>query len=377
VPQALLPDGTVLSWKNQGQSKFNPGVKGGLTPQFNPPVPGKSYPSVDDVVGRTPAPIPNVSTQVQAPKPEPIRVGKTPARISAALDNRRYQPKPTPEGKTITREQKVALINPDPQDLKAKSKEFYSQAPVTDRHGVSYSAAPKSKLDRAYTVPASDKLVKVTQPDGTSEVVKIEGAKSIQERVRQIPGNEDVVVDSMQAHHRNVLKESTDFIQYFDDPSIVLKAYKEAGINPGDDVLQRVDLPVRLHQTDPSIKYNGYKQYAAHERLQARPGTPEHAAGTPIQAERGMSRWSHLAELPNDEARLEYLAQHIEDLKKSEQIALEAYFQQFLLQPNRQQFGVDPYIGNLGQQVLAPHNKLGDKLRQAYIDRRKRQNAKP
>lgn len=324
-----------------------------------------------------PNPLPNVSTQVQAPKPEPIRVSKKPAPLAPALSDRRYQPQPTPAGKTISREQKVALLNPDPQDLKAKTKEFYSQAPVTDRHGVSYSAAPKSKLDRPYTVPASDKLVKVTQPDGTSEVVKIEGAKSIQERVRQIPGNEDVVVDSMQAHHRNVLKESTDFMQYFDDPSLVRAAYEKAGIHAGDDVMQRVDLPVRLHQTDPSVKYDGYRQHAAHARTRGWSGTPEGTAGTPIEAERGMSRWGHLAELPNDEARLAYLEQHLQDLKKSEQIALEAYYQQFLLQPDRQQFGVDPYIGNFGQQVLAPHNKLGDKLRQAYINRRRKKGAKP
>jgi hypothetical protein len=284
-----------------------------------------------------------------------------------ADDLLRYQPKKTPEGKTISREEKVALINPDLEDLKNKTREFYSASSVTDRKGVTY----KPKQDRPYTVPLSDKEVTVVKPDGTKDVLKIEGAKTIQERVRKIPGMEDVVIDSMQAHHRFVLKESTDFMQYFDDPSIVRNAYKEAGINPGDDVMQRIDLPVRLHQTDPSIKYDGYKASAAHERLQARPGTPEHAAGTPIQAEPGMSRWGHLMDLPNDKARAKYIKQHIEDLRKSEKIGLESYFQQFLIQPGREQFGVDPYIGNFGQQVLAPHNPLGDIIRQSYVNRRR------
>ena len=290
-----------------------------------------------------------------------------------ADDLARYQPKPTPKGMTISREAKVAMINPDPTDLKAKSREFYSSSPVTDRQGVKYSP----KQDRAYTVPLTNKDVTITYPSGNKSVHTIEGARSIQERVRQIPGMEDVVIDSMQAHHRFVLKESTDFMQYFDDPSIVRKAYGKAGINPGDDVMQRIDLPVRLHQTDPSIKYQGYKQHAAHERLQARPGTPEHAAKTPIQAEPGQSRWSHLKDLPNDNARLKYIEQHIADLRKSERIGLEAFFEQFMLQPGREKFGIDPYIGNFSQQILAPHNPIGDKIRQGYVNRRRMQINEP
>jgi hypothetical protein len=348
-----LPDGRSVRISNKGNVSFD--GRTGLSP-----------------VATTTKPKPTVTSNAATPVPEVRRqlVEDYGVPEAAADDLLRYQPKPTPPGKTITREEKVALINPDPNDLKSKTKEFYSQAPITDRRGVLYSAAPGSKMDRPYSVPASDKQVKVTQPDGTSSVLKIEGAKTIQERVRQIPGMEDVVIDSMQAHHRFVLKESTDFMQYFDDPSIVRRAYEDAGIHPGDDVMQRVDLPVRLHQTDPSVKYYGYREHAAHERLQARPGTPEHAAGTPIQAEPGMSRWGHLMNLPNDKARERFIKQHIEDLKKSEKIALEAYYQQFLVQPGREQFGVDPYIGNFAQQVLAPHNIVGDIIRQSYVNRR-------
>jgi hypothetical protein len=345
-----LPNGQALRISNKGSVNFD--RRTGLSP-------------VATTAKPKPTAAPTVSTAVPDLKKQLVQdYGVTP---EVADDLLRYQPKKTPEGKTISREEKVALINPDPNDLKAKTKEFYSASEVTDRQGITY----KPKGDRPYTVPLSDKEVTVTQPDGTKNVLKIEGAKTIQERVRQMPGMEDVVIDSMQAHHRYVLKESTDFMQYFDDPSIVRKAYEDAGINPGDDVLQRVDLPVRLHQTDPSIKYDGYKQHAAHERLQARPGTPEHAAGTPIQAEPGMSRWGHLMDKPSDKERLHYIKQHIEDLKKSEKIALESYFQQFLVQPGREQFGVDPYIGNFGQQILAPHNPLGDKIRQGYVNRRR------
>lgn len=340
-----LPDGTPLKYKNHGAGSWNFENRGGVS----------VYPQ--DAPAK---PIPPAVVKKQLVQDYGI-----PADV--ADDLLRYQPKPTPEGMTISREAKVAMINPDPTDLKAKSREFYSSTPVTDRQGVKYSP----KQDRAYSVPLANKDVTITYPSGNKSVHTIEGARSIQERVRQIPGMEDVVIDSMQAHHRFVLKESTDFMQYFDDPSIVRKAYGKAGINPGDDVMQRIDLPVRLHQTDPSIKYDAYKKYAAHERLQARPGTPEHAAKTPIQAEPGQSRWSHLKDLPDDKARLKYIEQHISDLRKSERIGLEAFFQQFMLQPGREKFGIDPYIGNFGQQILAPHDPIGDKIRQGYVNRRR------
>jgi len=67
IPELLLPDNTVLSWKNQGASKVNPAVKGGATPKFTTPVPGKTYQKVEDFLGTNVSTKPNVSTQVQLP----------------------------------------------------------------------------------------------------------------------------------------------------------------------------------------------------------------------------------------------------------------------------------------------------------------------
>jgi hypothetical protein len=69
IPDLLLPDNTVLSWKNQGASKVNTAVKGGATPKFTTPVPGKTYQKVEDFLGTNVSTKPNVSIPVEVPKP--------------------------------------------------------------------------------------------------------------------------------------------------------------------------------------------------------------------------------------------------------------------------------------------------------------------
>ena len=283
--------------------------------------------------------------------------------------NLRYKPMPTPPERVLARDQKelLATAAPDTQTLKQHLKEFdtSTNAAVTVG-GVTYT--PKS--DKIRVVPASDKKLNITTPSGETSQHLIKGSKGIQENVRQMPGHEKTVIDSYQAHHRALLKESADFMSYFDDPSSVHAAYKANEVYGGTQALNRTDLPVRYHQGDLKVKgddgrvYRGYLNDAAHERLQAKPGTIEQ--GFPIQAEQGTSRWSFLANLPSDKERLEYLQYHINDLKHAQRIADESYFKQFINQPADPKYGADPYIGNFAQRVLAPHDKIAPILEQAY-----------
>ena len=288
--------------------------------------------------------------------------------------NLRYKPKPTPEGRGLARDQKelLATAAPDTQTLKTHLKEFdtSTNAAVTV-NGFTYT--PKS--DKIRVVPASDKKLNITTPSGETTQHIVKGSKTIQEEVRQLPGHEKTVIDSYQAHHRALLKESADFMSYFDDPSPIHAAYSSSKIYGGTQALNRTDLPVRYHQGDLKVKgdngrvYRGYLNDAAHERLQAKPGTIEE--GFPIQAEQGTSRWSFLADLPSDKERRQYIEYHINDLKRAQRIADESYFKQFINQPANPKFGNDPYIGNFAQQVLAPHDKIAPLIEQAYKTHRK------
>ena len=288
--------------------------------------------------------------------------------------NLRYKPKPTPEGKGLSRDEKDILATgvPDKQAFKPHEKEFDTNTNAAATvNGVTYT--PKSNKIRV--VPLTDKKINVTTPSGETTQHIVTGSRTIQEQVRQLPGHEKTVIDSFQAHHRALLKESADFMNYFDDPSPIHAAYASNKIYGGTKALNRTDLPVRYHQGDKTVKgddgrvYRGYMNDAAHERLQAKPGTIE--AGFPIQAEMGTSRWSFLADLPSDQERLQYLPFHINDLKRAQRIADESYFKQYINQRVDPKYGNNPYIGNFAQQVLAPHDKIAPILEQAYKNHRK------
>ena len=288
--------------------------------------------------------------------------------------NLRYQPKPTPQGRGLSRDEKDFLATgvPDKQAHKPHEKEFDTNTNAAATvNGVTYT--PKSNKIRV--VPLTDKKINVTTPSGETTQHIVTGSRTIQEQVRQLPGHEKTVIDSFQAHHRALLKDSADFMNYFDDPSLIHAAYASNEIYGGTKALNRTDLPVRYHQGDKTVKgddgrvYRGYMNDAAHERLQAKPGTIE--AGFPIQAEMGTSRWSFLADLPSDQERLQYLPFHINDLKRAQRIADESYFKQYINQRVDPKYGNNPYIGNFAQQVLAPHDKIAPILEQAYKHHRK------
>ena len=343
-----------------------------------PPVPSKpKHVAAPPVVEAAPAPrrvIPNNRSSPWANTPELNASRKLLIDQGLPDPNLRYHPRTTPPANRLARDQKelLATAAPDTQTLKTHLKEFdtSTNASVTVK-GVTYT--PKS--DKIRVVPAADKKLNVTTPDGVTTQHIVKGSKTIQDEVRQLPGHEKTVIDSFQAHHRALLKESADFMGYFDNPSPIHAAYKSNKVYGGTQALNRTDLPVRYHQGDLKVKgdngrvYRGYLNDAAHERLQAKPGTIEQ--GFPIQAEQGTSRWSFLADLPSDKERLKYMEYHINDLKRAQRIADESYFKQFLMQPSDAKYGSDPYIGNFAQQVLAPHNKMAPILEQAYKTNRK------
>ena len=355
-----LPGGQEAYVYNRGNVDFN--TRNGLTIKTRP---ATQAPAVRVV--------PNNRTSTWANTPELNSMRKLLINQGLPDPNLRYKPMPTPPERVLARDKKelLATAAPDEQALKQHLKEFdtSTNAAVTVG-GVTYT--PKS--DKIRVVPASDKKLNITTPSGETSQHLIKGSKGIQENVRQIPGHEKTVIDSYQAHHRALLKESADFMSYFDDPSSVHAAYKANEIYGGTQALNRTDLPVRYHQGDLKVKgdngrvYRGYLNDAAHERLQAKPGTIEQ--GFPIQAEQGTSRWSFLADLPSDKERVEYIQYHINDLKHAQRIADESYFKQFINQPADPKYGADPYIGNFAQQVLAPHDKIAPILEQAYKNRR-------
>jgi hypothetical protein len=358
-----LPDGNEVYVYNRGNVDFN--TRNGLTIKTRPSS-GQPTPTVRV--------IPNNRSSPWANTPELNSRRQLLINQGLPDPNLRYQPKPTPEGRGLARDQKelLATAAPDTQTLKTHLKEFdtSTNAAVTVK-GVTYT--PKS--DKIRVVPASDKKLNVTTSDGLTTQHIVKGSKTIQAEVRQLPGHEKTVIDSFQAHHRALLKESADFMSYFDDPSPIHAAYTSNKIYGGTQALNRTDLPVRLHQGDLTVKgdngrvYRGYLNDAAHERLQAKPGTIEE--GFPIQAEQGTSRWSFLADLKSDEERLQYVDHHINDLIRAQRIADESYFTQFLIKPADPKYGSDPYIGNFAQQVLAPHDKIAPILEQAYKTHRK------
>ena len=356
-----LPDGQEAYVYNRGNVDFN--TRNGLTIKTRP---ATQAPTTQASAVRA---VPNNKTSTWANTPELNSRRELLIKQGLPDPNLRYTPMPTPREKVLAREQKelLATAAPDEKALKQHLKEFdtSTNAAVTVG-GVTYT--PKS--DKIRVVPASDKKLNITTPSGETSQHIIKGSKGIQENVRQMPGHEKTVIDSYQAHHRALLKESADFMSYFDDPSSIHAAYKANEVYGGTQALNRTDLPVRYHQGDLKVKgdngrvYRGYLNDAAHERLQAKPGTIEQ--GFPIQAEQGTSRWSFLANLPSDKERLEYLQYHINDLKHAQRIADESYFKQFINQPADPKHGADPYIGNFAQQVLAPHDKIAPILEQAY-----------
>lgn len=362
---ANLPDNQQVVIYNRGNVDFP--TRNGLTTkviagQQTAPAPSRSA-------------TPSLRTSPWADTPE--LNAQRQAIIDAGLPdpNTRYHTKITPEGNVLTRDQKelLATAAPDKATLNQHLKEFDTSkgAPATVK-GVTYT--PNS--DKIRVVPLTDKQITITDAAGKTKVHTIPGAKTIQAEVQQIPGYEGVRIDSYQAHHQALLKESADFMSYFDDATPIHNSYGLNKVFGGTQALNRTDLPVRLHQGDLTVKgdngrvYRGYMNRAAHERLQAKPGTPE--AGFPIQAEQGTSRWSFLADLPSDKERLKYLEFHINDLKKAQRIAQESYFNQYLIDPADAKYGVDPYIGNFSQQVLAPHDKIAPILEQDYKNKRRR-----
>lgn len=329
IPPVLLPDGTVMSWKNQGQSKFNPAVKGGLTPQFNPPVPGRSYPSVDDVV--TSKPLPNVSTKVQAPKPAPI---PPTANKSPDLAQRRF----TPLDKDPTIKESRSQIdkrvrNPAlPRDL-APGKGPSDTAPPV----------PLGELnrDRVTDSPTRGQLAIGPYEPGTA-------------RAGQAYANSHLSVDGSgvaqpfkvaetQAHHStSPLKDAGDFTRGFTDEQMaIFRAKTEAaGVYAGDTQLNTAYLRQPYHQGNKV--WPEAKQSAVHPNLQSRV----------LEAKASQDRWAHMT----PQERLDNIDYFIEDALLGQRLAQEAEFAQTLLQAGNNAFN-NPFGGNLSQSVLAPLNK--------------------
>jgi hypothetical protein len=296
------------------------------------------------------------------PAEQPRRLGETPSwaktpeleKLRQELlaeglpdPNLRFNPQATPPHRKLDRETKELLVtSPHPITGKKEDtiKEFYSRSGASaEINGVKY----KPTKDNTYAVPGADKGLKI----GGQEVT-ISGAKSAQTRVRQIPGNENVKVDSHQAHHKEPLKDLAEFAGQFDNKRLVFDTLDIVKKSYGSSILNRLDLPERLHQ--PS-----FYEPSAHSRLRNQvKGFPE--SGFILEAPQGTSRWAFLEGL-TDEQKAKYMPYFLIDSKQNARIADEVGFSENLLQPGNKAT-VNPYVGNFAQQVMAPLNKDALKL---------------
>lgn len=258
--------------------------------------------------------------------------------------NQRFRPLPNDPDRYLKREAKEKLVTPKDRNTGTPSpliKEFYSRG-----------------TGQAYRVNKGDKVVQLA--DG--RLMDLKGAKTRETEVRAIPGNENVKVDWHEAHHERPLKDTADFVNAFDDQLVALTALDALGTPRASNILNRTDLPQRLHTGGP--RYN-----SAHSRLRNEmPNSPE--AGYPLEAQSGTNRWEFLRSLKNDEQRLQYLPYLMADADQNVRVAMETAFSENLLQPGNKTFK-DPYIGNLAQQVLMPPSKEAGSLIQAVRRRRR------
>lgn len=308
-----------------------------------------------------PNPIPNLSTKAQRAPFKPADIPQNPPKegtpswaSSPELEdqrlllvqqglpdpNARFRPLPTTQPmKRADKENLVTQIDPNTGKASTNINEFYSK-------------------NSAYGVSKGDKTFKYN-----GETITTKGATSRQAEVRQMPGYEDVKIDWYEAHHERPLKDLADYVNTFDDPQLALAAYDKTGQPRGSSVLNRTDLPQRLHT-------GGNKNNAAHSRLRNEmPGSPE--AGYPLEAQSGTNRWEFLRQPGmTDEQRLQYLPYLMADAQQNVKVAQQTAFSQYQLQPENNS-SRNPYIGNLSQQVLMPPDKRANSLI-AEVRRRRR-----
>jgi hypothetical protein len=384
-----LPDGTPVRYKNHGAGSWNYPNRGGISvylgepPTVKPAAASKPNVSTPVQAPKPVAPVPSPSKTANAPthsfgpppRPEQPRLSGTPrwantpdlesgrkSLIDAGLPdpNSRFNPLPKPEHRTFPGRAgkggyEVFATVPHPKTGKVQDSisEFYSQSKAEATiDGVVY----KPGKDNTYAVPGTDKPLRI----GDREIV-IEGAASRQARVREIPGNENIKVDSEQAHHIKPLKDLASFAKMFDDPSLVYRTLDEIDEVYGSTILNRLDLSTRSHQ--PSFPNS------VHDRLLNRaPGSPE--SGYILEAPQGTSRWGFLEGL-SDEDKLKYLPYLLADAEQNVRAAQQVAFSEHLLHPGSHPL-TDKYVGDFAQRVMAPPNKEALKLiRQLTVDTRK------
>ena len=302
------------------------------------------------------APAPTKSFTADVPQ-NPLKEGSPPWARSSELEtnrsrliagglpdpNLRFRPEKSIE--KVDRKTKESIMTPIDSTGKptANINDFYSKK-------------------GAYSVSKGDKTFKLN-----GEVVTTKGATSREAEIRKMPGMEDVTIDWHEAHHVRPLKDTFDYANTFDDINVALKAIDATGTPRGSSVLNRVDLPKRLHTGKVS----------AHSRLRNEsPNSPE--AGFPLEAQSGTNRWQFLKNLKSDTERLKYMPYVTADTGQNVRVALEQAFSEYLLPLNGTHNPFkDRYVGNFSQRVMMPFSKeAGEYNRQILRIRRAEVKAK-
>lgn len=162
-------------------------------------------------------------------------------------------------------------------------------------------------------------------------------------------GSAPVRVRETQAHHEVPLKDPATYTTGMnaEQVDLVRRASEKLGLYFGDTQLNTLYPRQPYHQGDS--KWPQAFDRAAHVRLLN--------SNRPLEAPSGTSRWAQFTV----EQRLEMLPEFLMDAIAGKRIGLDALFQQNLLQPGNDAFN-NPFIGNLGQQVMAPENKAALKV---------------